>query len=282
MKSLREFKKKNEILVCVDSDGCVMDTMNVKHIECFGPCMVEEWGLHEWKDSVLTRWNDINLYTVTRGINRFKALAMALAEIDGRYKKIDGIEAFIHWTETSDELSNNAIKEKISGGSESVIFSKALDWSIAVNEKISKLSDDKKVPFPMAKEALAFAHEKADIAIVSSANIDAVHEEWSKHGFLEYVDIVLSQSDGSKSCCIGKLLKKGYDRSKVLMCGDAVGDLLAAEENIIHFYPILVRKEKDCWEEFINTAFGKLEDGSYSSIYQAKKKHEFLKNLGEN
>ena len=39
------FERKHDFLVCVDSDGCAMDTMNCKHIQCFGPCMVSEWGL---------------------------------------------------------------------------------------------------------------------------------------------------------------------------------------------------------------------------------------------
>ena len=47
MKSLDEFVKKKRYLICVDSDGCAMDTMDVKHIRCFGPCMVKEWGLEE-------------------------------------------------------------------------------------------------------------------------------------------------------------------------------------------------------------------------------------------
>ena len=64
-----------------------MDTMDIKHIRCFGPCMVDEWELFEWKDAILTRGNDINLYTMTRGINRFKGLAKALREIDATYKK---------------------------------------------------------------------------------------------------------------------------------------------------------------------------------------------------
>ena len=50
MKSLNEFVKKNQYLICVDSDGCAMDTMDVKHIRCFGPCMVKEWGLEEWQE----------------------------------------------------------------------------------------------------------------------------------------------------------------------------------------------------------------------------------------
>ena len=76
--NLEQYRKEKEYLICVDSDGCAMDTMDIKHIRCFGPCMVDEWGLLEWKDAILKRWNDINLYTMTRGINRFKGLAMEL------------------------------------------------------------------------------------------------------------------------------------------------------------------------------------------------------------
>ena len=65
------------------------------------------------------------------------------------------------------------------------------------------------------------------------------------------------------------------------MCGDALGDLSAAETNKVFFFPILVRKEKESWEEFIAVASQKLKDGSLAGEYQEKKKNEFLKNLGE-
>jgi hypothetical protein len=78
---LQNYHKKNKFLVCVDSDGCAIDSMDIKHINCFGPCMVDEWELDEHRQPILDRWNDINLYTLTRGINRFKGLIMALKEI---------------------------------------------------------------------------------------------------------------------------------------------------------------------------------------------------------
>lgn len=81
-KAWEQFHRKKEFLVCVDSDGCAMNSMDVKHIQCFGPCMVEEWGLDRWREPILERWNEINLYRMTRGINRFKGLAKALREID--------------------------------------------------------------------------------------------------------------------------------------------------------------------------------------------------------
>ena len=47
---LDEFTKEHEYLICVDSDGCAMDTMNCKHLQCFGPCMVAEFGLDARRD----------------------------------------------------------------------------------------------------------------------------------------------------------------------------------------------------------------------------------------
>ena len=103
------FVRKHDYLVCVDSDGCVMDTMNCKHFNCFGPCMITEWGLEAWKDEILERWNVINLFSMTRGINRFKGLAMALGEINEKYTPITGIAALQHWAATAPALSNDAV-----------------------------------------------------------------------------------------------------------------------------------------------------------------------------
>jgi len=75
---ISQFTPTKDYLICVDSDGCAMDTMDIKHFRCFGPCMVEEWGLDKWRQPILDMWNEINLYTVTRGINRFKGLVDSL------------------------------------------------------------------------------------------------------------------------------------------------------------------------------------------------------------
>ncbi len=276
---LTTFKKQKDLLICIDSDGCAMDTMDVKHIRCFGPCMVAEWGLEAWNNEILTRWNEINLYTMTRGINRFKGLALALTEINEKYCKIQDLDRLNRWVKESDELSNDALKRALET-TNSIALEKALHWSVSVNAAITKLPDDLKLPFEKVKEALTFAHTHADVAIVSSANPDAVLEEWEQHGLLPHTDIVLVQNAGSKAYCIQELLKKGYDSCRVLMCGDAPGDLQAAEKNGVFFFPILVRKEKESWEEFINAALKHLNDGTYGGEYQKEKILQFRKNLG--
>lgn len=276
------FERKHDYLVCVDSDGCVMDTMNCKHFHCFGPCMVTEWGLEAWKDEILERWNEINLFSMTRGINRFKGLAVALKEIDGKYTKITGVDALVHWAETAPALSNDGAAKAAAEATDpdaKLVLEKALSWSKAVNAAIVELDESLKVPYNGAKEGLAAAHQFADVAMVSSANRDAVEEEWGKFGLLQHTDIVLAQDVGSKAACIKEMLKFGYDLNKVVMVGDAPGDCDAAEKNGVHYYPILVNHEKESWDEAIAVGFGKLQSGEYAE-YGAEMKRKFLTNLG--
>ena len=258
--ALQEFKKNKKFLLCIDSDGCAMDTMTVKHVKCFGPCFTDEWGITEGREKVLKRWNDINLYEKSRGINRFKGLAQILSEL---YPNDTNVEGFRNWTDTAHELSEAAVNGIVTNGGNE-IFKKALAWSKAVNRNINLLSEADKTAFNGVKEALERASKFCDVAIVSSANYAAVVEEWERCGILGYTDVVTTQSDGSKAYCIKKLLEKGFDNNRTLMCGDAIGDLDAARQNNIYFYPILAGKETDSWSVF-NEFLNKFIDGTYST-----------------
>ena len=277
-KTWEQFRRKKEFLVCVDSDGCAMNSMDVKHIRCFGPCMVEEWGLDRWKAPILERWNEINLYRMTRGINRFKGLAKALREIDAKYEKIEGIGDLERWVEQTRELSNTALSGAIQERN-SICLKKALSWSEKVNKRIHDLPSELGRPFEGVKEALCRARDMADVAVVSSANPQALDEEWNRYGVMEYVDVLLAQDMGSKTHCIKELLKKGYESSHALMIGDALGDYEAAEKNGIFFYPILVRNEEHSWEECRKTALNRLYQENYGGNYQDQVLKEFRKNL---
>ena len=276
------FVKKHDYLICVDSDGCAMDTMNCKHFHCFGPCMVEEWALEQWKEEILHRWNDINLFQMTRGINRFKGLVMALSEISQKYTPIVGVDTLKAWVENAPALSNDGIAKAIEETDDEdgkLCLTKALQWSLAVNEAITRLPEELKLPFPGAADGLAAAAKVADVAVVSSANRDAVEEEWEKYGLLPYTDILLAQDCGSKSHCIAKMLEFGYDKDHVLMVGDAPGDCDAAEGNGVWFYPILVNWEEESWQELVEKALPLFLRGEYHTC-QAEKKQVFVENLG--
>lgn len=275
---LEKFVKQKEYLICIDSDGCAIDTMDIKHFNCFGPSFIKEWELEQWQEELQARWNEINLYTMTRGVNRFKGLAIILDEVNQNYTQIEDINALKDWVRNSKELSNTALKDAIEKADNSIL-KKALCWSEAVNKGINELSDDEKLAYPGAKEGISVAHAIVDVAIVSSANLQAVVEEWELNKLLEHTDIVLAQDSGSKAYCINKLLEKSYDKSRVLMIGDAPGDKEAADKNEVFFYPILVKKEKESWERFLIEALSKFMNGTFEGDYQEKLIMEFKENL---
>lgn len=274
---INEFTKSKDFLVCVDSDGCAMDTMEVKHRKCFGPQIIEVWGLEDIEEEFLETWNNINLYSKTRGINRFKGLVKIFEVF--KDKGVDMIEfsSIKKWTETTLELSNPALEKAIEETKDNQLI-KALEWSNAVNKAISELHNEDK-PFPFVKEGLETISEKADIAIVSSANGGAVMEEWTRHGLAPNVQVMLGQEAGTKAACIAGLKENNYLENKVLMVGDAPGDLDAALKNGVLYYPILVGNEEFSWKRLAEEALSKLIDGSYRGEYQQKLIDEFNSSL---
>lgn len=280
--ALKDFVKKHDYLICVDSDGCVMDTMTCKHMHCFGPCLVDEWGLESWEEDVLHLWNNACLFRLTRGINRFKALSVVLEQIHKKYTPIVGLSALQEWVANTKALSNESLAaclEQTEDEDSRICLQKALLWSREANEAIDHLPIELKQPVYGAREALKAAARFADIAVVTSANRDAVQEEWNSYGLMKYARVLLAQDSGSKSHCIAKLMEYGYEKEHVLMIGDAVGDARAAEKNGVWFYPVLVNWEEESWDMLRQTYLEAFYRGEYGA-YQEEKKQVFLENLG--
>lgn len=42
---LKEFQPQHDFFVGIDSDGCVFDSMEIKHKECFIPNIIKHWNL---------------------------------------------------------------------------------------------------------------------------------------------------------------------------------------------------------------------------------------------
>ncbi len=172
--SLHEFFRRKPFLLCVDSDGCAMDTMNIKHFRCFGPCFADEWGLGAGRDAALTRWNEINLFSMTRGINRFLGLAQILTEL---YPDDQNVAAFSQWANNSKELSERAVEAH---AAENPVFSKALAWSRAVNKAIGELTDERAAnengvffyPILVRSEEASWAQLPAFLELVKEGNAE--------------------------------------------------------------------------------------------------------------
>lgn len=268
-----KYEKVNDFLVCVDSDGCAMDTMEIKHRKCFAPEMIKTWNLQENEEYILNLWYDLNLYTQTRGINRFKGLAETFKIIREKGIEIEDLDSLLNWVDTTKELSNRSLKNEIEK-TDSKALKMALEWSLNVNEAIENLPKGDE-PFENVKEGLEALSKKVDISVVSSANGEALNDEWNRNDLVRYLRALLGQEAGTKQHCIAELKKKGYDTDKILMVGDAPGDLQAAKNNDVRFYPILVNKEGFSWERLVEEAVPKLINGEFDEVYQNQLIEEF-------
>ncbi len=146
---------------------------------------------------------------MTRGINRFKGLATALKEIDAKYVRIPGVDALVQWANTAPALSNDSVAKAAAEATDTqtkLVLGKALSWSKPVNAAIVELDDNLKHPYEGAKEGLSAAHAFADVAMVSSANRDAIEEEWDKFGLLKHTISFWHKTSApkppvSRQCC---------------------------------------------------------------------------------
>ncbi len=272
-----ELTKKKEYLFCFDSDGTVMDTMTIKHERCFGPDYIEVFGIEEGKEDILAHWLDVNLYAKTRGINRFQGLAEILVYSKKYGYEFPGSDEFIHWVETTPKFSVELLKEFKKTAKEQKTCELALIWSDKVNVDIKMLPPS--MPFEGAEKTLLEISRSADLLGVSSANKAAVDEEWKRIGIHDLFSYVACQDAGSKEAIIREALKAGYDPEKVVMVGDALGDLEAARRNGVHYFPILPGHEKESWSSIIERALTPMLEGRYDESYQAKLDEEFLASL---
>ncbi|RPA55950.1 HAD family hydrolase [Aerococcus agrisoli] len=268
-----EFTKSKQFLVCVDSDGCAMDTMNVKHFEFFGPLAAEVFGIQN-NEAFQEDWNRVNLFSSTRGVNRFTALVMCLDNARQSGEEIMNIDALRDWANTTASLSNGSLKEAIEANEDASLVA-ALDWSTKVNDGIHTELSGRDKPFPGAKEGLEAITEIDDVAIVSSANSEALQSEWTRHDLMPSVDVIYGQEAGSKADAIADLLKHGYAADEILMVGDAPGDLKAAQTNGVLYYPILFGSEEFSWDRLRNEALAKFNNKEYEGEYQDQVIGEF-------
>src|SRR4030065_923542 len=79
-----DYKARHDYLVGIDSDGCAFDTMELKHKECFIPNIINHWGLQGVSKYAREAAEFVNLYSKSRGINRFPALIEAFEWLQNR------------------------------------------------------------------------------------------------------------------------------------------------------------------------------------------------------
>lgn len=264
--------------VCIDSDGCAMDTMTIKHELYFAPLAAEALN-PKHPEKFIDDWNEANLYRLTRGINRFESFALFLKKYESELD-IGGIsiEPFLNWAKKTAEFSESSLNEEWVKSKEAILKI-ALDWSKNVNREISNQPPESYYSFSGVKEALAEISKYAEIFVVSSANKKAVLDEWDANGILKFANEINTQEDGSKKSIVNSVVKRGYQPDCVLMIGDATKDRDAALSNGVLYYPILARKESESWKRLMEGVFQSFLNGNYRREYQSYFLQEFEKNL---
>lgn len=265
MSALKDFAPQHSFLLCIDSDGCAFDTMGIKHKECFCPAFIEHFGLQPVAEYARQAWEFVNLYSHTRGCNRFIGLERALDLLAARRAvrrrgftppPLGGLR---RWMAQGTLLVNSALKEAFLA-SGSADLERILAWSEDVNARIARMVRGIP-PFPGVREGLAAASRTADIVIVSATPKEALDREWLENGLLPYVRMVCGQEQGAKKEVL-HALRPLYPEGHVLMTGDAPGDLDAAKANGVRFYPIGPAEEEAAWAAFLG-AFSAFVSGRY-------------------
>ena len=265
--ALSEFSRKRDFLVCLDSDGCVMDTVSIKHCTVFCPELIRVFGLEAYGPYITSAWEEINLNSITRGISRFESVVLIFDRLKNRGIDLPGSEDITSWVATASELSTATLQQEVLR-SGSLALRKLQEWNNACNRRLQALEPTFK-PFPGVEDSLLQLHAIADVAVVSSANESAIESEWTRYGLARHADVIFGQEVGSKANSIASMLACGYESRKVLMVGDAMGDAQAAAANGVSFVPILPGREAESWLRLQEEALPKLLHGTFSPEYQS-------------
>ncbi|MDG3003013.1 HAD family hydrolase [Paludisphaera mucosa] len=269
--ALRQFPRRHDFFVGIDSDGCAFDTMEVKHKECFIPNIINSYDLAAVSKYVREAAEFVNLYSHWRGINRFPALVMAFdlvmnrPEIVARRFRLPALDGVRAWVKRETKLSNPTLKVEVEA-TQDADLALAYEWSEAVNRTIGEMVHDVP-PFPYVRESLECLGDKADVMVVSATPGEALDREWEENGIKRHVGLIAGQELGSKKEHLALAAVGKYDADKILMIGDAPGDMKAALDNGVLFYPIDPGHEDESWQRFFEESLPKFLNGEFAGPY---------------
>lgn len=281
--SLRSFTPKHDFFIGIDSDGCVFDTMEAKQKEFFIPNALKHFNLNDISEEVRETWEFVNLYSVHRGGNRFTSLVKVFELLQGRRSVIEkkfilpDLGSLKTWIESESKLSNsNLLKYFESNGDRAL--ERVVRWTEAINKEIAEgLSPIP--PFKHAGNAIEIMSVFADLITVSQTPLEALEREWREHDLERHVNIIAGQEHGTKTEHLALAAKNKYHPDKILMIGDAKGDLDAAKNNGILFYPIIPGKEAKSWERLVNESLQRFIRLEYRGTYENQLIREFEDSL---
>ncbi len=282
---LKSFRPKHPFLIGIDSDGCVFDSMEIKHKECFCPAFINHFGLQAVSKYAREAWEFVNLYSTTRGFNRFKTVIRSLDllterhEVQKRQVEVPKLVSLREWIKRETKLGNPALKAEIEQNPDPEL-KQVLGWSLDVNAAVKKIVRNVP-PFPYVRESLEKMKKNADIVVVSQTPTEALIREWQENRIDSYAEFICGQELGTKAEHLQLVSGGKYPKEHILMIGDAPGDLKAAQANEALFYPINPGKEEASWDRFFNQAVDRFFSGTYAGAFERERIEEFQSMLPE-
>lgn len=276
-----DYVPEKEFLVGIDSDGCVFDTMELKHKECFIPPFINHYELQGVSKYAREAAEFVNLYSKSRGVNRFKALVEQLdwlrrrPEVKARNVKVPQPKGVMNWIEQETKLGNPALEATVEATGDPDL-KKALAWSLEVNKTVARMVRNVP-PFPNVKKCLERFAEVADMLVVSATPNEALEAEWEEHGVAKYVRAICGQESGAKAETL--VVAKQYAENKSLMIGDAPGDHNAAVANNCLFFPINPGNEEASWLRLLDEGIDRFLGGTFAGEYQQELLDDFQQYL---
>jgi len=123
-------------------------------------------------------------------------------------------------------------------------------------------------PFPHVRECLERIAADADVMVVSATPNEALQREWDEHEIARHTRMICGQEMGSKAAHLKFGAVGKYADGRILMIGDAPGDMKAAQANGALFYPVMPGDEAASWRRFHDEAAGKFLAGEYGGAYE--------------
>lgn len=280
------FNPTHDSFVGIDSDGCVFDSMCIKQCQHFHPLLIKHWGLEKIEKQLRNAAEFVNLYSQTRGSNRYPAVVKTFEwlydwdEVMATGVDLPDLRSMKAYVESGLPLGIPSLEAEVARTGDSEL-KRLLEWSYAVNDDIDNNMEEIP-PFKECLAALEMIYKQSDVIVVSQTPEEALVKEWQLHKMDGYISVIAGQELGTKAEHLKMAAVGKYAQKRILLIGDAPGDKKAAHAVGACFYPIIPDSEEASWKKLHQEAYAKFIADEFAGDYEQTLIEEFDKCLPDN
>ena len=220
-------------------------------------------------------WDFVNLYSTTRGTNRFKAILLVcdflreMPLVQNMGVAVPELSYLREWSETETKLGNPALQTAIDNatGARLEELNQVMAWSLGVNESVAEIVYNLP-PFPGVRETLQRLQAKRMSSLFPLRRTKHSNANGMNTKLMPMSPLIAGQEMGTKTEHLTITTKDRYPENHVLMLGDSPGDLKAARDVEALFFPVNPGSEDASWQLFLDEAMDKFFNGQYAGAYE--------------